>query len=221
MLGLGRIGPHIVLLGCVIALSILTASLTKPAGPSLVLLGEQAAASLEGSGLTIGADPSALTVRVVADYECAACANLERDAGQTLRAWARQGRIRYQLLQAPLEAHRRARKAAVALYCADEAGNAWEMHTALVTEHTVWAWGPDPAASFSRYAGAAGIDRRQFEECLTSDRSKARVDGDRSAAKTIGVDGVPVIIVGSTLVRPSRSFREVLDYVETRLDDRS
>jgi len=187
----------------------------------LVLLGDQAAAQLDGSGLTIGPDSTALIVRVIADYECAACAGLERAAGRTLREWARDGRIRYQLIQAPLRAHRRALKAAAALYCADEAGDPWTMHSALIDGHATWAWGRDPTFSFVEYAGAIGFDRVRFEACLTADAPTARIKRDMSAAERIGVAGVPVILVGSTLVRPSRSFREILDYVEDRLDERT
>jgi hypothetical protein len=56
------------------------------------------------------------------DYECAACALLEREAGAELRSWAAAGRMRLELRHFPLPAHRRAPRASAWATCAARAG---------------------------------------------------------------------------------------------------
>jgi protein-disulfide isomerase len=198
-------------------LALASASVSRSPQPSLVTVADHVPGALEGAGVAVGPSQGALTVRVVGDYECSACEALDRRVGRRLRALASQGRLRYQLVQAPLRAHRRAPKAAQALFCADRQGEPWGMHTLLVEGRPEWGWGKDPHEVFRRYAGRLGLAVAEFQECLGSPYATSRLEADRSAAANIGVAGVPVILVGSTLVTPSRSFTEVLDLVEARL----
>jgi protein-disulfide isomerase len=203
-----------------LALALASASVTRSPGPRLVTVADHVPAALEGAGVSIGPGRGTLTVRVVGDYECSACEALDRRVGRRLRALAAQGRIRYQLVQAPLRPHRRAPKAAAALFCADRQGDPWRMHTLLVEGRAEWGWGEDPHEAFRRYARRLDLAVDEFQKCLASPYASLRLEADRSAAAGIGVAGVPVILVGATLVTPTRSFTEVLDVVEARLADR-
>lgn len=200
-----------------VALSLASASVSRSPQPSLVTVADHVPSVLEGTGVVIGPSRGTLTVRVVGDYECSACEALDKRVGRQLRALAAQGRVRYQLVQSPLPAHRRAPKAARALYCADRQGNPWGMHTLLVDGRSEWGWGGDPREVFRRYARRLGLAEDEFGACLYSPYATLRLAADRSAAASIGVAGVPVIIVGTTVVTPSKSFTEVLDVVEARL----
>ena len=199
-------------------LAVGTASITRPSGPKLVVLGEHVHGLFEGAGVTAGPAESEIVVRIVGDYECAACERLELEVGVRLREWARSGRIRYQLVQAPLRSHRRAPRAAAAFYCADEQGHAWEMHRALVAGRADWGWGPDPRQAFARYARSLGLQEVPFLRCLDASETAIKGRRDRIVASDLGISSVPVILVGSTLVEPTRSFAEVLTYVEQRIE---
>jgi protein-disulfide isomerase len=195
----------------------LTSSGTVPPSPRLVMLGSHVQKTLDGAGVILGTDSTVLTVRIVGDYECAGCEELDRTVGVRLRSLAREGRIRYQLVNAPLRAHRRARKAAAALFCAENAGQAWAMHELLRDRRERWGWGDDPRAAFVELAEILGLERAAFDRCLDAPTTRSRMAVDSASARELGVESVPVILVGNTLVRPARSYQEVLDYVEDRL----
>ena len=125
-----------------VVLAVATASISRVApSPRLIQLSSHAALALEEAGLSTGPAEAPVVVRVVADYECGACEALDRGVGRVLRGWAREGRIRYQLIHAPLGPHRRAPKAAAAFYCADQQNAAWLMHELIVTGRATWGWG--------------------------------------------------------------------------------
>jgi len=216
------IGRALATLGTPVLLAVMlaigTASISRPSGPKLVVLGAHVDGLFEGAGVTAGPAESEVVVRIVGDYECSACEALDLEVGERLREWARSGRLRYQLVQAPLKAHRRAPKAAAAFYCADEQGHAWEMHRALVAGRADWGWGPDPRQAFVRYARSLGLAQAPFLHCLDASETAIKGQRDRQAASTVGISSLPVILVGSTLVEPTRSFTEVLTYVEERLE---
>lgn len=201
-----------------VALAVSTASVTRPpAGPRVVPLGDQVEDLLDTLGISVGPWQAPVVVRVIGDYECSACEELDRTVGRTLRGWAAQGRLRYQLIQSPLEAHRRATKASRALYCAADQGAAWPMHELLVARRPEWGWGADPAIAFARYARVLKLDPDRFVACLGGLSAPDRTRADREGASSVGVSAVPVIIVGHRLIQPRRSFTEVLAYVEPML----
>lgn len=207
-------------LGAAVTLCLGTASITRrPLGPRLLPLDPLVAERLDSLGVSAGPTDAAVVVRVVADYECAACERLDRVVGRTIRSWAREGRLRFQLIQAPLPGHRRAPKAAVALICAAVQDSAWPMHDLLVGRRSEWGWGPDPRRAFLEYARGLSLDMHRFETCLSARPTEERLDRDLRGARSVGVAAVPVILVGATLVQPTHSFDEILRYVASRLPD--
>ncbi len=208
-------GRSLVPVGVAVLLAVGTTSVTRPGGPRTVQLDQNTLEVLEPAGLSAGPPGAAPVVTIVTDYECGACEALDRQAGRVLRSWAREGRIRYRVVHAPLARHRRAPRAATAFYCADGQGAAWPMHDMIVAGRPDWGWGEDPRGAFTEYASMLGLEQDRFRACLEAE--SAQLARDRSVAATLGITSVPVILVDSTLLQPSRSFDEVLRYVEDQL----
>lgn len=64
------------------------------------------------------------------------------------------------------------------------------------------------------YAAAAGVDTVEFEACLDSGESAARVQTDVDSGASLGVTGTPTFFVNGTRVAGFRSiddFRAILD----------
>jgi len=168
------------------------------------------------AGMAVGPVTGVTVLRVFGDYECPACRSLERAAGDTLRALARRGRIRFVYHHAPLRTHPRGARAAALAYCAQESGSPWVVHAALFEILP----GPDvdlaarDALGAAVRAGAAGpIDR--LAACLASERTASRIAADRAAAGAIGVTEVPTLIFGDQRLRAG-SWRALVRWVTAR-----
>jgi protein-disulfide isomerase len=168
------------------------------------------------AGMAVGPVRGVPVLRVFGDYECPACRSLERAAGDTLRALARRGRIRFVYHHAPLRTHHRGERAAALAYCAQESGSPWVVHAALF--ESLPGPGIDGAARTALDAavrtGAAG-PTKGLAACLDSERTATRIAADRAAAGAIGLTEVPTLIFGDQRVR-ARSWRALVRWVTAR-----
>jgi len=167
------------------------------------------------AGMSLGPISGVPVLRVFGDYECPACRSLERLAGDTLRALARRGRIRFVYHHAPLRTHPRAARAAALAYCAQDSGSPWIVHAALFESM------PGPGAegpahdTLAAAAGAGAADPDRLAECPDSERTAARIGADRAAAAAIGLTEVPTLFFGNQRLRVG-SWRALVRWVMAR-----
>src|SRR5262249_54440185 len=103
------------------------------------------------------------------------------------------GKLRFFSRDFPLDFHRNARPAALAVRCAGEQGKFWEMRHGVTLN----------AAALSRevydtLARELGLDTDRFDACIAGDRYRAEVDRDVSDALAAGVNGTPTFVLGPT-----------------------
>ena len=76
--------------------------------------------------------------------------------------------------------------AAEAGQCANEQGKFWEFHDAVYDHQAVIG-----ASDLQAYAAAIGLNRSQFNECVSSHRYRDRVIAEQTEAFTYGYNGAP------------------------------
>jgi protein-disulfide isomerase len=168
------------------------------------------------AGMAIGPPLGTPVLRVFGDYECPACRALERAAGDTLRALARRGRIRFVYHHAPLRAHLRGPRAAVAAYCALDAGVVWSAHAALYASAPEWGMGPAGEERLLEALAPVVEDTATLHACITGDAAGRRVTADRSAADALRIREVPTVFFGDRRLRVG-SWPGLIRYVTAKV----
>lgn len=159
----------------------------------------EAAAGAAAGGMAVGPGTGVPVLRVFGDYECPACAALERQAGDTLRALARRGHIRFVYHHSPLRMHVRGKAAARAAYCAP-GPKRWIIHAELYDSAPFWRTGGDTVEQMLSVL-APVADTGLIRACLGSDTVHRRVAADRALADGLGVIEVPTIFWGDRRLR--------------------
>jgi len=138
-------------------------------------------------------DPK-LTIVEFGDFQCPYSA----EAATVVRTvMAHYGdKVRFIYRDFPVESlHPAARQASLAAECAREQGKFWPYHDKLYANQSALA-----SSDLIRYAQETGLDARQFESCLVSDRSKDKVDADIAVGREIGIRGTPTFFFGGQRV---------------------
>ncbi len=160
---------------------------------------------------TVGWGPADAPHRLVvfSDYQCAACALLERGAGPQLRALAESGRMRVELRHFPLAGHRRAAGAAAASICVGRQGAGQAMHEALFRTTVGWTASAPSGPWFEHLADSLGLDGPELSRCSERDNVAGLLAADLAIGRAAGLIGVPAVFLDGRLV----TFRSPADLV--------
>ena len=163
-------------------------------------------------------DPNAPIVIVEwADFECPFCARAASFFEEIIKK--RPGRVRTVFKYFPLSSHPNGELTACAAAAADLQGKFWQMHDQLFENQST---GLD-SAKIHEIATKIGLDLTKFDNDLTSDEVKRRVDKDRAEADRLGLTGTPFVWVNGRNV-DSRSFNledDLLPWIDLELTLRS
>lgn len=155
--------------------------------------------------------PVAAPVTIVefADFECPACQQFARNAlPAALQKYGQQ--VSHIFRHWPLPQHRFAYPAARAAVCASRQGKFTEFHDAIYAA-------PDSLGfiAFSELALRAGVaDTTAFNLCNSQQGTVPEIESDIIAAKNVGANGTPTILVNGLLIRgapDSLSLFKVID----------
>jgi protein-disulfide isomerase len=126
------------------------------------------------------------------------------------------------MLDFPLRNHPFAFKAAEAATCAADKGMFWEMHNLLFQNQN--ALNPE---TLPAYAEQLGLDRAEFEACLTEGREQS-VNADLQQATKAGVSATPTFLIGwlkdgdqlkpAEVIRGAQSFENFQRVIKQLLD---
>jgi protein-disulfide isomerase len=180
-------------------------------------VGQAVAERTREAGIAIGPADAPIVVRIFGDFQCAACRWLDAEAGDRLRSWAAEGRLRFVYIHAPLRAHRRGSAAARASYCAARDGKPWDMHRLLAERVAEWSQGEPPEPKFIAYAAALGLDTTVFARCLSDPAIAREVEEDARAARDLAADHVPAIYINDELIVGLRRPDQLVDHVRSLL----
>jgi protein-disulfide isomerase len=144
-------------------------------------------------GHEFGLDGAPVTIVEFADYQCPYCGAAAGPVKELLTKYPDGVRLVYRHF--PLEGHPEAFQAAEAAECAGDQGKFWEMHEMLFANQRALG-----VEFLQDYAGKIGLDQNQFEDCMESGRTAARVKQDRSDGMKYGVNGSPTFFVNQRMV---------------------
>ena len=152
-----------------------------------------------------GSPDAAVTVIEYGDFQCPSCAAFATQQEAAFdRRYVETGKVRFIYHDFPLLQHNNAVIAAAAARAAGEQGKFWQMHDLLFTRQRTWAASNDIQPLLGSYAEAIGLDRRAFDQALTSKKFVAALEGARQQSGQRGVQATPTFEVNGKLVDASQ-----------------
>jgi len=150
--------------------------------------------------------PGKLNVVEFADYQCPACRRFHEILKPVL---ARYGdRVHFVRLNKPLVSHFYARDAAGAAICGEAQGKLEGMADALFKAQDLSPAGLEAAAA------SVGLDAKQFEACMLTSETNARVDREAALLSGDEFEGLPTTYIGGQRLLGVRSAAELDDALE-------
>lgn len=141
------------------------------------------------------------------DFQCPYC----RQAEATLKSVMakHEGVVAVAYRDMPLTGiHPLAMGAAEASRCAAEQGKFWEMHDAMFADQA----GLDHAGLVAK-ATKLGLDEKQFDACLTSEKYKAQIQQDSQEGTRFGINGTPAFFINGVFLngaQPEAAFERAI-----------
>jgi protein-disulfide isomerase len=163
----------------------------------------------EGGGPSVGDKGAPVTIIEFSDFQCPFCKGAQGALKRVLQAYGKNVRLVFKNL--PLEMHAQALPAARAAFCAGEQNRFWQYHDALFTSNNL---APE---TLKNIAAGLGLNQPKFEECVSSEPSRAAVLKDVEEARRLGVDATPTFIINGTFVRGVSSFEDFSDIISRKL----
>jgi protein-disulfide isomerase len=146
-------------------------------------------------------DPDApVTIIVFGDYLCNHCAAFSLRERPRLEAeYVESGKARLVFYDFVLDTRPETGTflAARAARCAGDQGRFWEFHDRLYRSQITWGMDSDKLGTFQEYGEALGLDSREFNGCLKSDRYAQEVSANWELAQALGLGGTPAVLVGA------------------------
>jgi protein-disulfide isomerase len=172
--------------------------LRAPARPAERPRDEKVRVDLTGVHV-LGRADAPLTLVEFTDLECPFCRTFHVNAFERLkREYIDTGTLRFVSRDFPLDFHRNARPAALAVRCAGEQGKFWEMRHEVTLKAA--ALGPDVYVALAR---DLELDVDKLSACITAQTYAAEIDRDVADAMSAGVSGTPSFVLGRTTPGPA------------------
>jgi protein-disulfide isomerase len=172
---------------------------------------------VQSNGYVLGSASAPLEVVEFGDFECPSCERFASLTEPDVRArLIDKGIIRLRWIDFPLSMHRNTWPASRAAACADEQGKFWEMHDALFQTQDQWNGEAtrNPNAVFKQLAGRIGLNQQQFDQCVDTKKTQAKVQAHEQLAIDQHIQATPSFIIGSRIVagpQPYDVFKSLVD----------
>ncbi len=142
------------------------------------------------------------------DFQCVPCAQAEFPL---MRLREKYGiRIGFVFRHLPLtDIHPDAERAAEASECAAQQGKFWEAKSMFFARQADLS-----DSALKRYAVDLGMDRAQFNKCLSSGLMAAKVRRDAEDARTLRVPGTPTFFVGTQMISGRAEFNRMVQLID-------
>jgi protein-disulfide isomerase len=141
-------------------------------------------------GQIIGAYDAEITIVEFSDFECPYCADAVPAINEILERYPQ---VRFVYRHFPLTGiHSNAFRAAEASECAGEQGKFWEMHDTLFANQTALG-----ESNLQEYAVTIGLDMDQFNDCMTSGKTRTAIEQDIADGEKYGVNGTPAFFLNN------------------------
>lgn len=187
-----------------------------PAAPQEqgAVLSEEQIVKIETGGAGIkGEEGAPITIVEFSEYQCPFCGKYVDEAYSQI--WEEYGdKLYYIFRDYPLAMHPHAQKLAEVARCAGDQGQYWEMHDLIFEEREEWSQKEDIETNINGFVSQLGLDKEEFDSCLSSGKYSQAVKDDLQLGTEIGVRGTPTFFInGQKLVgaQPFASFKAIID----------
>jgi len=164
---------------------------------------------------SLGSPDAPITIVEFSDYQCPYCLrHFQQTMPQLKKEYIDTGKVRYVFKDFPLSFHEKAVPAALAAECAGEQGKYWEMHDKLFGEQSRWVKESKPTDVYKEFAKELGLDTKQFNECLDSQKYADEIMADMKEGRDAGVQGTPAFFINGQFLsgaQPYEVFKQVID----------
>ncbi|MCX6745826.1 MAG: thioredoxin domain-containing protein [Candidatus Parcubacteria bacterium] len=151
-----------------------------------------------------------ITLVEYSDFECPYCGKIYPTFKDILSKY--EGKVRLVYKYFPLSFHPNAQKAAEAAACAAEQGKFWQYHDKLFDNQSS-GFSLD---KFKTWAIDLGLNAKQFNNCLDTDKYADKVNAEEQEGQSKGVKGTPATFINGQLVSgalPYDSFAQIIDSI--------
>lgn len=151
------------------------------------------------------------------DFQCPFCRSFWRDTFPLIKSeYIDTGKVRFVYRDFPLSFHPGAMSAAQAAECAEEQGKFWEMHDKIFSEQDKLGSGTVQfnADDIKKWAREMGLDTREFNTCLDSQKYADEANNDLKDGQVVGVSGTPGFFINGRLVvgaQPFSAFQAIIE----------
>jgi protein-disulfide isomerase len=162
-------------------------------------------------GVGLGPEDAPVVIYEFADFQCPGCAQFATFVAPLIKErYVQPGVVRYVYYDFPLtQIHANAFLASRAGRCADEQDRFWPYHDVLYAQQARWSSMRNPTDQFIQYAADVGADRRQFGDCLRSDRHAREITQNMRLGESLGVQGTPTLFINGKRLPAVPGFREL------------
>lgn len=146
-----------------------------------------------------GPDDAPVTIIEYSDFQCPYCRETETSLRQVLRKYG--DRVRLVYMDFPLSFHRNAMNAAMAARCADEQGQFWAYHDALLADPSQLS-----IPALESTAAKLGLDSSSFNSCLSRHKYENIVRSDQVNGEKAGARGTPYFIINGRALDGAQTY---------------
>ena len=187
-----------------------TAELGLPAGKYVQ------APTVSENDIKLGPDDAKVKIVEFTDFQCPYCKQMhEGILSRISQDYADQVQIVFKNL--PLDSHPAANPAALAGACASEQGKFPAYADKLFASQDAWGKSKDPSTQFKTYASQSGLDIAQFSKCLSEKKYQSLIDQTMRDAQEFGIQGTPVLFVGSDEFLSDAAYDDVKKAIDDQL----
>ncbi len=168
---------------------------------------------------TKGAKDAQVTVVEYSDFQCPFCKRGKDMLPDILKEY--DGKVKISFKQLPLQIHNWAMKASIASLCAYEQGNDkfWAFHDEIFDNQSKINLA-NADETFTAYAKKIGLNTKEFDKCIASPETAAKVQEEVEEAQSIGVRSTPTFVVEGMIV-PGANPDGVKSAIDLKLSEGS
>ncbi len=128
------------------------------------------------------------------DFQCPYCKRFHSQTFPNLKnLYIDKGKVRFYVVDLPLDIHPQAMLAAQAGQCAADQGKFWSVHDLMEEEAA-----PLERSKISELAAKADIEMSAFNKCLADARHEASIKSGVAAFFKLGIHATPTFIIGKS-----------------------
>jgi len=175
---------------------------------------------VQSNGYVIGSPSAPIEVIEFGDFECPQCARFASLTEPDVRSrLVDKGVVRFRFIDFPLSMHRNTWQASRAAACADEQGKFWQMHDALFQAQDQWNGEAtsSPNDVFKSLAKQTGLNQRQFDQCVDTKKTQAKVQAHEELAIQQHINATPSFIIGGKIQEGAVTYDEFKSLVDAAL----